>query len=490
MSQARTRRDQGWQLIKSVWLDGETLEKEISEYDESKDLPGAFERGIHSADEVSDQLRSAADRVHQYASLLAEVEKLEQQQQRLVKDAADIAKNKEQLEGEWQAVWDDSKLQPRSPREMRSWIDQCQEVRRNLREGKKKESEKQPLSEQRKQLCAAVIGELKSVGHEKDFPSAELSPVLVYAEQTLSELKAIEEQRQAVQGETKRNQRDLSDAKEELSEAQQAMSVWTEQWVAALDGFGLPKDASAEEAENTLEALRSCLKMSADIDAYKQRLEDIDQHAQKFETSVSSLVNAIAPELEALAADQAVAKLQAMVREAEKAKSVLEKVVEDFEAATEEIRQASVDQKAVESELTALRELARCESNEDLVQVDTRFRDCRATETALVDLEEALIGIAEGIGFDVLEEQRQAIDPNELPGQIDGLTRQIQDDLEPQIKLLSEKKERPIMSCKDGWQRRGCGHGRRGTSGVGQGAASGGSLLKGSFGQPVVEERN
>lgn len=440
LSLARNRRDQGWQLIKRAWLSGETLETEISEYDENKDLPGAFERGMHSADEVSDQLRSAAERVHQYAGLLAEVEKLEQRQQRLVAEVADILKHKEQLEQEWQTVWQDSDLKPRSPREMRAWLDQCQELRRHLREGKQKESEKQPLTEHRKQLCAAVIGELKSVDHEKNFVTDELSPVLAYAEQILSELKANEEQRQTVLREKKRNQQDLSNAKEELAEAQQLMHAWSEQWVAALDGFGLPEDASAENAANLLEALRTCLDKSAEVTGYQQRLKDIDQHALKFDESVSALVQSVAPELGELPSDQAVVKLQAMVKEAEKTKSVLGKVDEDLDSTKEEIRQASVDQQTVESQLIALRELARCETDEELLQVDVRFRERQAAEKGLAELEETLFGIAEGIDLDVLEEQRLTIDPNELPGQIEALTRQIHDELEPQIKSLSEKK--------------------------------------------------
>ncbi len=440
LSQARRRRDQGWQLVKRVWLGGETLEKEISEYDENKDLPSAFERGMHSADEVSDQLRSAADRVHQYASLLAEVEKLEQQQQRLVKDAEEIATQKKQLELKWQTAWEDSKLRPRSPREMRTWIDQCQEIRRNLREGKQKEAEKQPLIEQRKQLCGALIAELKSVGYDKVFAADELPPVLVYAEQTLSELKTAQDQRQSIQTDEQRNKKEITLATKELSDAQQAMNDWRRQWVLALDGFGLPEDVSAEDATNALETLRSCLNKVTEIEGYEQRLEDIDQHALKFDESVRSLVQSIAPELGELTSDQAVVKLQAMVKEAEKAKSVLEKLDEDLASTTEEIRQSGVDLKDVEGELTSLRELTRCATDEEMVQVDARFRERQAAEQALTELEDVLIGIAEGIALDALEEQRQEIDPNELPGRIEGLSRQIADELEPQIKALAEKK--------------------------------------------------
>ncbi|MDT8441331.1 MAG: AAA family ATPase [Desulfuromonadales bacterium] len=440
LSQARRRRDQGWQLVKRAWLGGETLEKEISDYDKNHDLPSAFEHGMLSADEISDQLRSAADRLHQYASLLAEVEKLEQQQQRLNKDAAEIATQKEQLELKWQTAWEESTLPPRSPREMRTWIDQCQEIRRNLREGKQKETEKQLLIEQRRRLGAALIAELKKVGQEQALASDELSPVLVYAEQALAELKTAQDQRQSVQMDEQRNRQEIDLAGKALSAARQAMNDWREEWASALHGFGLPADVSTEDAANALETLRSCLEKVTEIEGYQQRLQEIDQHAQTFDESVRSLVQSIAPDLGALTSGQAVVKLQAMVRDAEKAKSVLAKLDEDLEATREEIRQSGVDLNAVERELAALRELACCATDDEMTQVDARFRERQATEKALTELEDVLTGIAEGIGLDLLEEQRQDVDPNELPGRIEGLSRQIAAELEPQIKALAEKK--------------------------------------------------
>lgn len=440
LSKARTRRDQGWQLIKRVWLGGETLIQEIGSYDEHQDLPGAFERGMYSADEVSDQLRSAADRVHHFAGLLSEAEKLEFRQQRLLAEDAQLAGQKGQLDEEWQAVWADALLQPRSPREMRSWIDQCHDVRRKLREGKQKESEKLPLIEQRKQRLSALVTELKNVGHDKSFTTEELSSVLTYAEQILIERKEIEDQRRKVMSDRERNHKDLLDATEELNASTQAMTVWSQEWDTALDGFGLPVDASVEDAANALEGLRICLDANAKIEGYQQRLTDMDQHAHQFVESVSSLITSVAPELGDLPADQAVVKLQAMVKEAEKAKSVLEKVDEDLERTLEETRQGIVDLQALEHEFTALRKQACCGTDEELLQVDVRFREYQVAQGELKNLEGTLFGIAEGIDLDVLEEQRQQVDPNELPGRIADLSQQIQEKLEPQIKIWSEKR--------------------------------------------------
>lgn len=438
--QARDQRDYGWQLIKRSWLNGETLETEICEYAESKDLPGAFERRLHEADEVSDQLRASADRVHQYASLRAERDKLEKQHRRLEEEAGHLTVQMAQGEQEWLTAWKGSQITPLSPKEMRGWLDQCQNVVRTLEESQQKQLEKQPLIEQRKQLVTALAAELTRLGQGKSFASAELSAALVYAEQIYAELKAIHERRNALLEDKRRNIKDLSHAADALQKAQTAMASWRQQWTFVLDGFGLPHDATVDEAANALDTLRICLDKSVEISGLERRLADIDQHALQFDTSVKALVRSVAPELALLPSDQAVAKLQAVVKEAEKAKSVLEKIEEDLAAVSEELRQARVSQQVTEDALVSLRALAGCDDEDSLLRIETSFQDYQAKHGEMSSVEQALLGIAEGVALDELEAQRQMVDPNQLPGQVAELTRQIQGELEPQIKLLSEKK--------------------------------------------------
>lgn len=440
LSQARISRDRGWQLVKKIWLDGETLDEEVRAYAENSDLSTAFENRMHSADDMSDQMRSAADRVYQYANLIAESEKLTQQHQRLMTDAAEMAQKKTQMEKDWQELWGATPVQPRSPREMRSWLDQFNDIRRLVRESEQKASETQPLIQQRQQRIAALLSALTGLGYEHQSGMDELTSVLTYAEQALSELQGISEQRRKMQNDEERNRTDFQKAAGELQEAEEAMKQWTEQWSEALAGFSLPHDASAEDAENALEALRSCLDAVASIEAFQQRLEEIDLHADQFNRSVRSLVESVSPELGEFPSDQAVVKLQAMVRAAEKNKTILEKIEEGLSGTREEIRQGTVECQVVSKELLALRGLARCETDDELVQIEASFRDYLATAGELRNLEEMLTGIAEGIDVGALEQQRLEIDPNELPGRIDGLARQITDELEPQIKILSEKK--------------------------------------------------
>lgn len=438
--QAREHRDHGWQLVKRVWRGGEEIPAEISAFDSTQDLPEAFEEGLRTADELADHLRSAADRVQHYASLLAETEKLESQQQRYLNESKSMEERQAQLELKWQGLWADCKLTPRSPAEMRTWVDRCQGILRTLREAKHKQSEKQPLLEQQKNLFTDLMAALTALGKEQAFASEELSPILTYSEQVLADLKELHGQNQTLQNEKARIEKSLSPARNALEESRKAMSDWREQWNTALDGFGLPEDAPPDQAVEVLETLRTCLEKIVEADLLDKRIKDIDQSTKDFKAEVGSLVGSLAPELEALTPEQAVGKLQATVQDAEKTKSILETLDEDIASTKDEIRLGLIEQGRVDTEMTSLQELARCEKVEELIETEARFRKYLETKKDLSNLEEALLGLADGIPLDELETQRQAIDPNELPGQIDTIARQIQNELDPQIKTLSEKK--------------------------------------------------
>lgn len=438
--QARTRRDYGWQLIKRVWLGGEALELEARDYDGTADLPEAFENGIHHADAVADHLRTAAERVHQYASLRSEVERAEAQMEQLAQEGIAIKQRQQQLDQQWQLLWKDCGLVPRSPREMRPWLDQCHEAGRVLREARHKESNLQPLREQQQALCTALITALGELGYTCSVAPDRLTPVLVYAEQLGAELKGKKEQYQQLLNDKRRCEKNLTESSCQWSAAQRARADWSTRWRSALEGVGLPADISVDDAAKALDTLRTCLNKSTQIAGFEQRIRDIDQHVQDFDAAVRILVRSIAPELGVLPPEQAVVKLQSMVREAEKNKSILEKLAEDLDLAEENIRQAKVARQQMEMELHALCELARCSTTEGLIEVDAHFCEHQNLQQQLASLEQTLVGVAEGVDLEDLEQQRRTVDPNELPGLLAALERNIQRELDPCIKELSEKK--------------------------------------------------
>ena len=75
---ARDRREEGWKLIKSAWLDsapeGEECVAFMAEFARADTLATAYERSVQHADTLADRLRREADRVARRAEWQSQLE--------------------------------------------------------------------------------------------------------------------------------------------------------------------------------------------------------------------------------------------------------------------------------------------------------------------------------------------------------------------------------------------------------------------------------
>lgn len=64
---ARDRREQGWRLVKTVWLDGKSepaaVDLFVAEFAPKATLATAYEQSVQRGDTLADRLRNEADRV-------------------------------------------------------------------------------------------------------------------------------------------------------------------------------------------------------------------------------------------------------------------------------------------------------------------------------------------------------------------------------------------------------------------------------------------
>ncbi len=75
LAKNRSRREQGWQLLRRQWIGHEDVAEESRSYDSRHPLPEAYERMVALADQTADRLYREAELVEKHASLKAEVGK-------------------------------------------------------------------------------------------------------------------------------------------------------------------------------------------------------------------------------------------------------------------------------------------------------------------------------------------------------------------------------------------------------------------------------
>ena len=436
--QSRAKRDQGWQLVKRAWLNGEEdVSEKTKTFCGNSALPEAYEESVQVSDDVSDRLRNEAERVHKYAALLTQVEKLEEQLQRWEKSETKAAEKVAQLEDSWRVIWVDCKVEPQSPREMQSWLARCLEVRRQFEEQKHKQGQLKSLLYQRKSLRENLLGELAQVGEKVKLQGDEFEPVLDYADKVLQKLVALADKRNSAQIELDRLSFELESAVKDLEISQKALDEWQKEWSAALTDLAISEEASSEEATEVLEKLQTSVERWDKAESLKLRLEAIDNDQKEFNQAVYALLQNVAPELNDIPSGQAVVKLQVLLTESRNATTFRNKLIEDMEETEEEIRQAEVELNVALDKKTELRKQARCDDDEQLHKVDREFLEFVKVNSELKQIEKTLRDMAEGVLLKDMEKQAQEIDPDDLPGQIESLTDKIKNEYDPQIRELS-----------------------------------------------------
>ncbi|MEI6206794.1 MAG: AAA family ATPase [Desulfuromonadales bacterium] len=437
---ARDGREQRWRLVKRAWLDGEDVSYEAGLLGDEASLPEAYEQSVHGSDDVSDRLRSEAERVHAYAGHRALREKLALQMSRWRDAERVLLAEYSAIEVSWNELWQSCGISPGTPKEMRDWLNRCHNVRRTTEELLAKEAQVVPSCEQRDALVKLLNHELEALGRGRRFSGDELTPVLEYATRIYDELNGISSEQAKLRDEICRLITDRRTAEEAVIASQAALDGWRLLWQEALQGLGLSEGSTPAEAMEALENLRTCLEQRDMSGGYQLRIDEIDRHAREFGNDVAALVKEAAPALDGIPPEQAVVKLQSMLTEARKAMSVLEKIQEDILLADDDIRMAALELTSIDEALEVLKSRTGCETDEKLVEMETLFKEFLKYREELEQVTRGLTELSEGIPLETIAQQASGVDPNELPARMDALDRSIQDDIAPRIKSLSEKK--------------------------------------------------
>lgn len=441
LTSARSERDVVWQLLRRQWVGGEDVSAEASEYQGEDTLPDAFETRLAGADEVSDRLRREADRVHTLANLQSKRESGQQQRQQIDHELEATSAEKSQLDADWQALWAPCQIDPRSPREMRAWLDEFEKLRGqvgqlNLLRQKVSELEQnrttqiQRLNEQR-----AGLGRAGST-------SEELETVLLECEALARQLDESKRKRDSLSKEVNDREADVESLSEEHRLATEALDAWKAQWGDLMQGLGLRAESSPSEVDDFIEYLRALFLKQGEAEKLRIRIKAIDEDAAAFGGQVETMVATIAPELVDLPADDAVVRLNSLLSENRSRHTKRQQIEEQIEQATQEIQDSKVSIQTMTDRLDALCVEAKCGSVDELETAERRSADYLRIKEVITSIEKEILEVGEGVTIAELEAQVEGVDPDSLPGRITELNNKIEDELEPKRTELAETKGR------------------------------------------------
>ncbi|WP_429886053.1 AAA family ATPase [Geoalkalibacter halelectricus] len=438
LRQIRDRRAQGWHLLRRQWLNGEDVALEARAYDAEQPLPEAFEQTMREADLTADRLRHEAERVHQRAALIRQVEDVRAQLAQIQDLHARLAEAVELFHRQWRELWAASGIAPRSPREMALWLSGMEKLRLRVETWQRACDEIEERRARREGLRRRLLDVLLHLGQDVSFPGKELAEVVVAAQTLLRRCEQAARQRADLQERLGEIEDELRRALVERDEAQRTLDAWRGQWREVLGGLGLSADALPGEVEDFLESLQTCFEYLRQAEEFHKRIEGIDRDGQNYAEAVRALQTRIAPDLADLAPDQTVVQLQALLNRARTEHSRLQQIEEDHRQLSDDLHEAQTDLRGAEEDLARLSQVARCAGADQLEQVERIWAEHQRLRERLADVDERLVQIGEGLTLEELQQQAAEVDGDELPTRIAELTREAQERLEPEISRLNQ----------------------------------------------------
>ena len=273
-----------------------------------------------------------------------------------------------------------------------------------------------------------------------------MEPVLIFCETLLENLDQDKKDRQKLSDKQNDLLGDLKAARHHEETAREALANWEKRWHESTALFIKVEDnpdealsmIQPEEANDILESLRGSFLKLKEADELHKRIEGIDRDAGDFIKEVQDLVKKAAPDLKELQPEQAVLQLQGLLKQNLEQKTLLQKYTREIEEAEDDINSAQEAIRAAETQMGDLRRIAGCKDSDDLEEAERIAREHLDLKTKCSETEAALLSSAEGLSISQLESQAAMLNPDELPGEIDALSREIEQNFEPEIRRLSE----------------------------------------------------
>lgn len=433
----RSQRDLGWELLRRQWLRGEDLGGEDVAFAKDLPLPEAYEKKVVLADTVADRLRHEADRVQAFAALRTEQQNLIEALAELEQEASQNTLAFTAIKAEWHALWELCAMLPLSPKEMLAWLVEAAALRDRAEDLQANEHELAQKSAERQELRATLSRELMALSEKIPAETDELEPLLLQGEAVFTRLAEIEEKRSKLIEKKADLLKDVALKESKNADFCQELDAWQREWHEVAAELGGTKKIHPAEAGDLLENLHSCFSKLKEVEDLRRRIDGISRDNELFVEAALTLAKRTAPAIVGQSPEEMVVQLKALLNQARTDKILRDGYLKKEKTENDEARLLAEERHTLEQQLAELCRQAGMVLPAELEAAEKRSAQYRSLSDRLAQTERILIEGADGLPLGELESQAASIDPDDLSGEIQRLSQEIEETLAPETKHLS-----------------------------------------------------
>jgi uncharacterized protein YhaN len=410
LSEAREVREALWKGLRSRLL-GEPLP-----VDPAKDI-AAYEEAVARVDQLADRRQAEADRIADFRKLYTERGELDDDLAANTQALAEIEAQSTKAEADWAALWSPSQLTPKSPREMRGWLQARSEILHLVGEVRSEQARFGEIDGRLTETTEQLRKLARRLGIEGLAP-AELLKAAAAAVATMESIfqdaRLIAQERETCE----RRQRDLEAA---LAKLDRQEAEWRSQWNEAAGAIGLREDALDEEADAALNTWQAVPALEASLKELEHRVGRMQQDWQAFEAAAGALCGAVAPDLGDAPPLSASAGLRERLVEARQAATRRDGLNATLAALEGKANERRRKERMNDSELAELCTAAGAADRDELGALAGRIEQSASLADQIADERLALLDAADGLGETDLRAELAGRDPDALAARLQEL---------------------------------------------------------------------
>ena len=421
---ARAQRDQGWQLVRSAWLDSDGDAEMVSRWTGGQSLESAYETAVERADEIADRLRLEANAVER-RSLLER--RLQETEQALTAELAELQRATTQAattQQKWVGLWAPLGMAAGTRQDMDESLDRIRRAAidavtlRNLRTEASTQGAAIKRHMEDLRTFFAQFGESIT-------ESLSLASMLDLADEVCRRSDDAREKRVGLQHTVESLTGNVRDLKDTLVGVGDRLSAWSTQWADAVSGLGLTSAAEPSDVD-AIVATISTIGTTFEAFAEKQRrVSGIERRNAEIAERLAGGIAALPAhaDIDASQPELAIGILQSRFRVAQDAATARQSLRAQVKKKVEDVNQARQQIKQSELQIAAMVAEEGVVDERMLIEAVARTQRCDELATEIGDLESQLIR-STGLSLDQLNSEVDDFEDTDLETEIALLTSQ------------------------------------------------------------------
>jgi len=424
---ARSVRDTGWNLIKRKYIEKTDVEIDIAEYASDSDLPAVYEKKVEAADNVSDQMRLAADQVVKRADLEAKIENLKARYKDITEDVRKAKEGKKASQREWNSIWEPLRIDPGSPREMKQWLLRVEKLITHFQTARTISADAKTLVEDCKTLKESISLQIIKFDDSIDLQEMSLEAMINLCEQRIEQEEAILVRKRQLEHSLDDTEVRLKRAHDEFKSIKNDQANWIQEWGKAINGLGLKSDVHPEQATGTFDQLLTFFDNFDKSEELRKRIFGMDQVTEKFKQKVFEFADGIGFKRDGHEANTIAAHLNRALNEAREARASLNKIEKQEKEIKEEIEDAGITIRTAQEQLASLKDQAGVEADGDLESAGESSRKMREMQQKLDAIEQELTRNGDGLSIQELEQESSEADIDTIENELERVSSELKE---------------------------------------------------------------